>query len=86
MLRHDVPFAYCRAPGSDLPCRRVFDYWWDTIDVEAFIRAHYSEADVAKILAPRQDKADILFDLIERARKAAEKKPWNRAPPPRRQV
>ena len=63
-----------RAPGSEIPCRRVFDCWWKTFDVEAFIRAHYSEDDVAKILAPRQDKTATLVELIERARKAAEKK------------
>jgi hypothetical protein len=43
--------------------------------VEAFVRAHYSEADVAEILAPRQDKADTIVELIERARKNAAKKP-----------
>jgi len=75
MLGHDVPFAYCRAPGSDLPCRRVFDCWWETFDVEAFIRVHYREDDVAKILAPRQDKTATIVELIERARKAADKKP-----------
>jgi len=74
MLGHDVPFAYCRAPGSEIPCRRVFDCWWETFDVEAFVRAHYSEADVAKTLAPRQDKTATIVELIERARKAAEKK------------
>jgi len=74
MLGHDVPFAYCRAPGSEIPCRRVFDCWWETFEVEAFVRAHYREADVAKTLAPRQDKADTIVELIERARKAAEKK------------
>ena len=75
MLGHDVPFAYCRAPGSEIPCRRVFDCWWETFEVEAFIRVHYSEDDVAKILAPRQDKTSTIVELIERARKAAEKKP-----------
>jgi hypothetical protein len=75
MLGHDVPFAYCRTPGSHLPCRRVFDCWWETFDVEAFVRAHYSEADIAKILTPRQDKTATIVELIERARKTAEKKP-----------
>ena len=75
MLGHDVPFAYCRAPASEIPCRRVFDCWWETFDVEAFVRAHYSEADVAEILAPRQDKTATLVELIERARKNADKKP-----------
>jgi hypothetical protein len=72
MLGHDVPFAYCRAPGHALPCRKVFDCWWETFDVTAFIRSHYGEADIAAILAPPPDKAATLVELIERARQAKE--------------
>jgi len=71
MLGHDVPFSYCRAPGAELPCRRIFDCWFETFDVEGFIRAHYSEADIRRILAPRQDKTASIVELIERARKSA---------------
>ena len=70
MLGHDIPFSYCRAPGSDLPCRRVFDCWWETF--EAFIRRHYSEADVEKILSAPKDKRLSLVELIEKARKVRE--------------
>jgi hypothetical protein len=70
MLGHDVPFSYCRAPGRDLPCRKVFDCWWETFDVEGFIRSHFSEDQVAEVLAPPPDKAATLVELIERARQA----------------
>jgi len=75
MLGHDVPLAYCRAPGSEIPCRRVFDCWWETFEVEAFVRAHYGAGVIAQILAPRQDKTATIVELIERARKNADKKP-----------
>lgn len=70
MLGHEVPFSYCRAPGRDLPCGKVFDCWYETFDVEAFLRGLFSQDDMARILAPRQDKMASLIELIERARKA----------------
>jgi len=70
MLGHDVSFSYCRAPGRELPCGKIFDCWWETFDVESFVRAHFSEADIRKILAPRQDKASSLVDLIDKAKRA----------------
>ena len=75
MLGHDVPFSYCRAPARDLPCRRIFDCWWETFDVRAFLERHFSEDDVARILAPPKDKAATLIELIERARKANKPEP-----------
>ena len=70
MLGHDVPFSYCRAPASDLPCRKVFDCWWETFDVEAFVRRHFGEEAIGRLLAPRPDKAATLVDLIAKARRA----------------
>ncbi len=52
MLGHDVDFAYCRAPAAPLPCRRIFDCWWEAFDVERFVRRHFSEEDARKIVTP----------------------------------
>ena len=70
MLGHDIQFSYCRAPGRPLPCRKVFDCWFETFDVEAFIRGHFDEADVQRILAPPADKMSTLLDLIEKAKRS----------------
>jgi hypothetical protein len=75
MLGHDVPFSYCRAPGRRLPCGRIADCWGETFDVGAFIRRHFSQDDIARILAPPKDKAASLIELIEKARKANESGP-----------
>ena len=72
MLGHPVPFSYCRAPGRDLPCPRIFDCWWETFDVEGFIRSHFSEADITRITRPPPDKRATILELIERARRAKE--------------
>lgn len=73
-LGHDVPFAYCRAPAAPLPCRRILDCWWETFDVEAFVRGHFSEDQIRAILAPRPDKVATIVELIEQARKARPEK------------
>jgi len=75
MLGNDVPFSYCRAPARDLPCRRIFDCWWETFDVRAFLGGHFTEDDIARILAPPKDRTVTLIELIERARKANEPHP-----------
>ncbi len=75
MLGHDVHFSYCRAPGRQLPCSRIFDCWWQTFDVRAFLRQHLSEEDIARTLTPPKDKAATLIELIAKARKANQPKP-----------
>jgi len=72
MLGHPVAFSYCRTPGSDRPCRKIFDCWWEAFDVEAFIRSCYGEDRIAEITAPPKGKMLSLVELIEQARKAKE--------------
>jgi len=69
MLGHPVEFSYCRAPGAPLPCRKIFDCWWETFDVKEFIRNHYGDEKIAAILSPPRDKVVSLTEIIERARK-----------------
>lgn len=68
MLGHQINFAYCRKPGRDTPCGKVFDCWWEAFDVESFIRQHHSDAEIANILAPRKDKVLSLVEVIRQAR------------------
>ncbi len=69
MLGHEVSFAYCRAPGTNLPCRRIFDCWRQVVDIEGFIREHFNDDEIDSILAPRKDKMTSLVELIEKARR-----------------
>jgi len=72
MLGHDVAFSYCRVPGSETPCRKIFNCWWETFEVEAFIRSCYGEEKIAEIIAPPKQKVLSLVELIEQARKGKE--------------
>lgn len=71
MLGHEVPFAYCRAPGQELPCRKVLDCWWEGFDVEGFLRRHFSPDEIQQILAPRPGRIASIVELIEKARRPA---------------
>jgi hypothetical protein len=69
MLGHEVAFSYCRAPGSSVPCRKIYDCWWETFDVADFVRNHYDEETIGKITAPPPPKTTTLLDLIEQAKR-----------------
>ena len=71
MLGHEVTFSYCRRPARDLPCRKVLDCWWQAFDVEDFLRRHFSQEQLAGILAPPPPKVATLVELIEQARRRA---------------
>jgi hypothetical protein len=70
MLGHNIRFRYCRAPASTLPCRKIFDCWFRIFDVETFVRNHFTEEDIEKLLTPSRNKTLTLIELIEKARKA----------------
>jgi hypothetical protein len=71
MLGHEIRFGYCRAPGRDIPCRKIFDCWWERFDIRSFIREHFTEEAIGRILAPPRAKAETIFDLIAQAREQA---------------
>ncbi|MBP7736905.1 MAG: hypothetical protein KA369_13090 [Spirochaetes bacterium] len=67
-LGHYVPFRYCRTVSEGMPCRRIKDCWFETIDIEHYISGNFSESEIARIFAPPPDKISSLFDLIQKAR------------------
>ena len=75
MLGHNINFSYCRAPGSDIPCRKIFDCWWETFDVETFMRENFTEQQIQKIVAPPKDKALTLIELIQNTKTKNDRNP-----------
>lgn len=69
MLGHELTFSYCRAPGRDHPCSKVFDCWWERFDIKDFMSANYPAETIAEILKPKQPKVASLYDIIQRAQK-----------------
>ncbi|MFW5774683.1 MAG: hypothetical protein ACOCW2_00215 [Chitinivibrionales bacterium] len=66
-LGHQIAFSYCRKPGSDVPCRRIFDCWWERFDITAFMQTHYDEETLRKVTAPAQPKMASLAQIIKEA-------------------
>jgi hypothetical protein len=69
MLGHEIAFSYCRAPGNEAPCRKIFDCWFESFDIREFIAAHYDTATIAAIAAPPPPKLASLMDIIRQAQK-----------------
>ncbi len=68
MLGHEVAFSYCRRPGQEIPCGRIFDCWWEAIDIRAFVAENYSEEIRSAINQPPKSKMLSLLEIIEQAR------------------
>ncbi|MBN1815953.1 MAG: hypothetical protein JW828_01245 [Sedimentisphaerales bacterium] len=67
MLGHEVPFSYCRQGASSQPCRKIFDCWFQTFDIETFMKEHFSEQQIQTILTPPKPKMASLIELIQKA-------------------
>ncbi|MBN1128894.1 MAG: hypothetical protein JXA71_07910 [Chitinispirillaceae bacterium] len=67
MLGNEVPFSYCRQPGQDVPCRKIFDCWWETFDIQGFVSDNYSEEVRNAIMQPPKPKMLSLLEIIEQA-------------------
>lgn len=76
-LGHAVPFHYCRQMATGLPCRHIVGCWREEIEVEPFIREHYTPEQLARIFQPPQEKVATLYDLIEKARRASQEEDAN---------
>jgi hypothetical protein len=73
MLGHEVPFEYCRKGISELPCRRVCDCWFQQFDIQAYMRAHFTEEQIMSLQQPAKPKVVSLVELIRQARDNAGK-------------
>lgn len=72
-LGSDITFAYCRTCGQGfLPCGKIFDCWWETFDIAAFLKETLPEAVFNKLAEFRpKPKLTSILELIEEAKKRA---------------
>ena len=71
MLGHHLTFAYCRQTASGQPCRKIFDCWFEKLDIGQFIKENFTEEQIKTLLAPPKDKMVSLVELIQQAQKNA---------------
>jgi len=68
MLGHLVPFTYCSAPGTKLPCHKILDCWHERIDIESHIRETLTPNEIETLLAPPKQKLSQIIELIRKAK------------------
>lgn len=70
MLGQQIPFGYCRTCNNSIPCKKIYDCWFQAFDIEKFINEHYSQETIAKIKTPNQGRMSIIYDILKKHKKA----------------
>ncbi len=67
-----ITFSYCMISGSnDLPCLKIFDCWWETFDVAAYLKDVMAEPSFQQLLETVQkpiNKISSIIDIINMAK------------------
>lgn len=67
-LGNKVPFHYCRKLKENLPCGRIFDCWFEKINITEYMNCFYSDEEIRRITEPPKPKVASLVELIEKAK------------------
>jgi hypothetical protein len=73
-LGHGVPFSYCRHPGEPVPCGGIYDCWWETFDIRAFMERHYEPDVLRQVTRPKGHRLTTLMDLVRQAQQRTGRK------------
>jgi hypothetical protein len=68
MLGHPLNFHYCRTTTRAVPCRKLFDCWYERLPVQEFAAEFFDQQTIAAMVQPPPPKILSLLELIERAR------------------
>jgi len=71
MLGGPVGFPYCETCGADrLPCPKIFDCWWETFNVQRYLKDNLSEKQFTKLMNSKPNpKIRNIIELAEQAKK-----------------
>lgn len=70
-LGGQAPLSYCLKPAQHSPCFRIMDCWWQTIDIETFLKERLQPAEFKSLLeGPRPPgRLDLILEVLERLKK-----------------
>ena len=60
-----IHFSYCRAAGRNEPCGKILDCWAGRLPVVQFVRQHYPEQVLQRLLAPQPGRLQRLMSIAE---------------------
>ena len=71
-LGHEVPFRYCRTLEGEAVCPSIRNCWWETFDVDTFLRENLSPEEYERLAAgaPPKPKLASILEIIEAAKRA----------------
>jgi hypothetical protein len=70
LLGHQVPFQYCRSSDANLPCRKILDCWWESVEIEAYLRKNFTGEELNRsVYAKPKSKIASLIELMEKAKR-----------------
>lgn len=61
-----VTFGYCRMMNDGLPCRKLADCWQSQIDIELFLKDHYTQEEIQRMLEPSPGRMATVFDVLSK--------------------
>jgi len=70
----EVNFKFCRSENNMLPCRWIIGCWQNKMDINGFLKDHYSTDELDQAFAPRKSKLESLIGLVEKAKKRTTEK------------
>jgi hypothetical protein len=70
----EVNFKFCRSENNMLPCRWIVGCWQARIDINTFLKDHYSKEELAQVFTPPKPKIESLMGLVDKAKKAKSSK------------
>lgn len=65
----DVNFRFCRFENNMIPCRWITGCWNMRMDIDTFLKDHYSEEELNKIFIPPKPKMQSLIEMVEKTKK-----------------
>jgi len=71
-----ISFSYCMISGNDggVPCSKILDCWWETFDVETYLKGQMTEPFYQKFIQTAQTPQNKISSIVEIARKAGRRK------------
>ena len=73
-LGGDVVFGYCKVCGEgETPCFKVFDCWWETFDVTAYLKERLSPSAFDRLVDAGTTPPNKVASLVDIIRQAQER-------------
>ena len=64
---YDREQGYCRRVNQGWPCALARDCWFERFPVAEFLASHYTEEELARVIAPAPSRLSSILAAVRRA-------------------